>query len=274
MRVHSLVALALLGCLLGFGYRAQGSIVAWYRFEDGSAGAAATAITDSSGNGLGGTAVGGPTYSSNVQTNTLNGGIPNTLSMQFNGSSQRIQIPDYSQLALTHSLSIEALINANSSQLAGTDILLRADDRGGFDPYRLSTNNHGADIVFQICDATNTTATVSAPLPANQWVDVVGTLDDATGTMKLYINGALVSTNVTTIRPFATLDSTQSPGIGIGGLQSGNTALNPEYFNGFIDEVRIADTALAPSQFLTPEPGSIGLMAVFAIGLLPRRRRR
>ena len=57
---------------------------------------------------------------------------------------------------------------------------------------------------------------------------LAGTLDDATGSLRLYVNGVLGGIDVTTIRPFGPLQSDQSPGVAIGGLQSGNPFLTPE----------------------------------------------
>jgi hypothetical protein len=88
---------------------------------------------------------------------------------------------------------------------------------------------------------------IEVPFPGlNQWIHVAGTLDDATGAMKLYINGNLVGLRETTVRPFALLDPLANPGLGIGNLNSSGS----EYFEGFIDEVRISDVALTPDQFL------------------------
>jgi hypothetical protein len=49
------------------------------------------------------------------------------------------------------------------------------------------------------------------------------------------------------VRPFGFLDPAQLPGLGIGSVQSDNYI---EYFAGTIDEVRISDAALQPSEFL------------------------
>ena len=66
--------------------------------------------------------------------------------------------------------------------------------------------------------------------------------------------------------PFGALDPTQNPGLGIGGLQSSNPNLGPEYFNGLIDEVRLSNTALRPDELLVPEP-SIVVFALAAVSL-------
>ena len=58
--------------------------------------------------------------------------------------------------------------------------------------------------------------------------------------MRLYLDGNLVASTNTSLRPYGTLLGL-NPGLGIGNVQSANYA---EYFKGFIDEVRVSDTAV------------------------------
>jgi hypothetical protein len=106
-------------------------------------------------------------------------------------------------------------------------------------------------------------------LPFNQWFHVAGTLDDATGNMKLYVNGNLVASTTTSIRPLGALDPAYSPGLSIGCDDTGQYG---EHFNGWLDEVRLSDVALDPSQFLVPEPSAFALSGLAAALLFVRRR--
>jgi len=257
---------------------AQSSTVGYWRFEEGSPGAVASGtgtILDSSGNGNNGTPENGPTYSTNVPTSTIpQTGASNHLSMLFNGTNQQIFIPDDPSLALTQSLTLEAYIDPLSvSSISGspTDsqtIVFRGDTRDGYDPYKLDMN-HG-NLVFEINNASNDQVVVEVPFDAvNQWTEVAGTLNNATGVMDLYENGDLVATTTTSIRPFATLESDKDPGLGIGNVE----AADNEYFDGYIDEVRISDQALSPSQFLSdvvPEPVSLGIVCGGFLVMLAR----
>ena len=126
-------------------------------------------------------------------------------------------------------------------------------------------------LTFAIMNASEVSAFVTALVPFNQWIRVAGTLDDATGAMKLYVNGAQVASTVTTVRPFALLDPGASPGLGIGSDPTGEYG---EFLNGWLDEVRLSDVALNPSQFLIPEPSALSVACVGFITMCCCRRRR
>jgi hypothetical protein len=254
---------------------AAGSTVAYYRFEEGSPNAVASGtggVLDSSGNALNGTALNGPTYSPNVPVSTIpQTGASNNLSMHFAGTGQtRVFIPDSSQFSITHSLTIEAYFNVAAIPNTAGSILFRGDDRSGFDPYFL--NVEPGQIRFGITDASNNSALVTAPLPGyNQWIFAAGVLDTTNHTMSLYVNGALANTISTNLIPLGALDPSEEPGVAIGGHPS---TFYGDFmtFDGLIDEVRLSDTALSPSQFLdVPEPLSLGGMACLSLMCVRRR---
>jgi hypothetical protein len=192
--------------------------------------------------------------------------------MSFDGSSQFVTIPDNTLFQLAQSMTLEAYVDIASAP-SGTDryIIFRGDDRIGYDPYSLGVSNGNID--FNITNASNVKTTVSTAVPVyNQWIFVAGTLDNATGDMDLYVNNVLDASTVTTNRPYGALQAGQNPGLGIGNTEDANYY---EYFDGLIDEVRISNVALTPSQFLdAPEPASLGLFVAAGISLLFRRPRR
>jgi arabinan endo-1,5-alpha-L-arabinosidase len=264
-----------------FATSIQAATVAYYRFEEGTTGSPASsangAILDSSGNGINGTAFNGPVYSANVPVNPVPAvGLPNAHALSFNGTNQRVFVPNVPALSLTHSLTLEAWIDPDTIQPGNADgnIIFRGDDGGGNDPYRLTFTSDGQgnnSVFFEVEASGVDTATVSAPVPLHQWSHVAGTLDDATGAMKIYVNGQLKQSITTTLRPFEILFGS-NPGIGIGALQSSSQFVGPEYFHGLLDEVRISDAALPPSQLLAPEPSALAF-SLIAIPLLLGRRR-
>ena len=94
----------------------KGATVAYYRFDNGTADAAASgtnSILDSSGHGFNGTPFDAPVYDSNIPVNPVPlTGSSNSLSMNFNGTAwQRVNVPDNPSFQLTHSLTLEAYVN-------------------------------------------------------------------------------------------------------------------------------------------------------------------
>ncbi|HJV71111.1 LamG domain-containing protein [Ideonella sp.] len=232
-------------CILGVT-ATHAATVAYYKFENGTDGAPARGkgtILDSSGNGLNGTPFGRPKYKAVSNPDS-------TLALRFNGTTAGVFVPDNPLLQLTHSLTLEAYVYLRNETGYGGAIIIRSDDRYDWDPYYLIVG--GGHLIFLIEEAAGRGSSVVSPseLPKNQWLHIAGTLDDATGVQALYVNGSLVASTVTTIRPFAELK--HHGGLGIGaGVQGGVDA--PFYFfHGFIDDVRISDVALDPSDFLPP----------------------
>jgi hypothetical protein len=136
-------------------------------------------------------------------------------------------------LQLTHGLTLEAYVYLRNSH--GGVVLMRGDRRHDYDPYYLLVN----------------TAGVLHPLPLQQWMHVAGTLDDASGSMGLYINGNLVASNVIDFRARGRLTG-EHAGLSIGADIKDAPGSEAYFFHGSIDDVRICDVALDPSQFLPP----------------------
>jgi len=164
----------------------------------------------------------------------------------FNGVNTRAEVADSSSLAFTASFTIEGWIKVNSFGSSSGEILFRGDDRPGLDPYQLRTNSDGT-LSFQIDPLNDNGSTISTPIPLGQFLHVAGTLDDATGLMSLYVNGSLAAQTTTDGRPFANLDPTQNPGVGIGNA-NGSSFNVP--FNGLIDELSVYNRALSPGEVL------------------------
>ena len=122
--------------------------------------------------------------------------------------------------------------------------------------------DNNVNIRFNINNALNQTAAITAPIALNQFTHVIASLDDTTGTMRLFLDGSLVASASTTIRPFGPLTGS-NPGIGIGSSQL-STGGNYFYFDGIIDDLRLSDTAVVPIPaaawlFLSGLLGMIGI---------------
>ena len=112
------------------------------------------------------------------------------------------------------------------------------------------------------------------------WYNIAAVSDGAT--LSLYLDGVVVASTDLTASGSTNTALTAGSGAGgdwiAGGWSVGRGLYNGGHADrayGFIDEVRISDTALAPGQLLTavPEPTSAALLGFGAIGLLRRSRR-
>ncbi len=155
------------------------------------------------------------------------------------GTYNAVDVPDSPAYILTNALTIEGWIRPRGN---GYFIFWRGDNRTGYDPYVLSMQN-SSNLLFQITDVNNNTASVGVTLPYNQWSYVAATWAGGTntGTMMLYVNGQLVSQTNTTIIPIGALIPGDSPGVGIGNVNDGK---NNFPFTGDIDEISLYNRAL------------------------------
>ncbi len=277
MRWLCVCLVSLVGLVLTHQLRAD--TVAHWSFEEGvpdTVASGANSILDSSGNDLHGTPLGGPVY----RTVTNPG---SSLGLGFDGVDDRVSIDDNPLLELTESLTLEAFVRIDSYANSGV-IVWRGDDRSGLDPYALqfigddNTNpDRRRNLRFFIHPegggGLRTGFFTPMLLPLGETFHMAGTLDDATGEMKLFINGNVVAETTTDLRPFGPLDASQRPRVSIGNIDQGGT----QSFHGIIDEVRISDVALDPSDFLIPEPSTFALLLMGTVGLLTyawQRRKR
>lgn len=157
--------------------------------------------------------------------------------------------PDGPEFALTHSLSVSCWVYprayahpfATSPQ---SQIVFRGDDRSGLDPYQLTLSRTGY-FAFGV-EGAGGLCVLHYPAKLNTWAHVLGTLDDATGKIRLYINGKLAAETTTNVRPLGGLDPNQHPGIGIGNTQFPQGGRHRQPFDGMIRDVRIYDEAVSP----------------------------
>lgn len=260
-----LKAFAVLAVVAFAALPASADTVAWWRFEEGveDARAAGTgSIFDTSGSYLNGTPFDSPIYRATPVPGSF-------LGLQFTGGgagTQRVFVPDNPMFYLTKSFTLEAFIRYDGIPTPDTlasQVVFRGDSRDALDPYTLAITKDGL-LFLDISSLTERVQLHSpTPLPLGKYIHVAGSLDDVTGEMKLFVNGVQVASRVTAARPFGALTG-PDPGIGIGNVQSNNSK---QGFGGIIDEVRISNVALTPSQFLssdlfditTPEPGAFGV---------------
>ena len=224
-RRYAIVAVAIWLGLFGrpsLHVTAAGNLVAAYNFDEGSG----TVLIDRSGNGNHGTLVNGP-----VWTTGKYGGA-----LTFDGTNDIVTINDASALRLTNTMTLEAWVSSTTS--TGWRSVLLKEIPGDLS-YALYGNTGTNRPGVQITTTTAADARGAAQLPLNTWVHMAATYDGAT--LKLYLNGALVSSKAAA----GTLRASTNP------LRIGGNLIWGEYFKGQIDDVRIYNSVLTQAQIQT-----------------------
>ena len=248
--------------------------VAWWRFEDGTAGnhvaAAPYTIPDFSGSGntlqtfADGTA---PTYRADNAGNPTNPIAVNALSVDFtqapNGYATRdlytggatgdLNTHVFNQFTIETSVKFagfggyQTFLGKDGYQIPGSadanlsSLYLQSPDPGSVGNRQIiSFRTHQADGAFVIVNGTT-------PLTTGKWYNVAAVSDGTT--LKLYLQttpGGAYSLEGS--QPFVGQMALQNRTWTIGrGMYGNNTG---DQFHGQVDEVRICDTALDPTQFL------------------------
>lgn len=263
-------AVALSGLAAGLALtQAEAATVAYYRFEDGSAGGTINPATDSvGGNSL--TATLTPTYVADVPVAT----VPltaqaNTLAANYTAANEFHVAGLTGTLATTafSNFTIECYVKMNG--LSGWQTLVGRDDSGAPGQGTGATSlfylskagaavgtglNNGFRV--ELITASNTSIAVNS-----RFVPVIGTWyhvavvgNSSTGTLTLFVNGVSVGSTTGFTGLFVPTSGSDCPWtLGRGEYNNGAG----DYLNGWLDEVRFSDTALTPSQFLNVDPNSV-----------------
>jgi hypothetical protein len=259
-----LVGLAVATMLLGGPPQAKADPIAYWRFEEG----AGTTFSDSSGNGHTGTLSGGATFSTLVPVNPIpQTGATNSFSLLLNGRNGFGMVSDSPSLHPANAITLEAWFRLTSN--SSTALLFgRQFNAGTANSYQLGLR---PDLFFGLTNSSGVSQTIDTSFFPSlfQWYFVAGTWDGST--MRLFVDGAEIGSLPFTgpigyFRTNPVLIGADDDGAGVFG-----------FFPGNLDEIRISDTALSPSQFLNapapapvpvPEPSSLTLLGLAIFCLL------
>ncbi len=220
-------------------------VSAFWRFEGGAADSPATTLADSSGNANTGTPTGGPIH--RTSTPPRYPGLCSSLSLEFDGIDDIVEIPDSASLDFSASFTIEFWMRSPGTG-AGQDLII--DKSHGTDGSTgwFFQSRPGVGIVdFGMGNgATFPLVSSTSDLFDDEWHHLAGTYDG--NTIEFFVDGVSQGTIVA-----GTYSDNASP------VRMGNTASISRYFKGHLDEVRISDAVLLPSDFLfvPPSPTTI-----------------
>jgi beta-xylosidase len=213
------------------------SLVAYYPLDD----ATGTVATDKSGAGRNGTYVGSP---------ALTGGE----GVRLDGVDDHVKLPDNLLAGLT-SITVTAEVLVRAAQ--GTPYFIygfgNTDAAGAGNGYLFATGNAYRASIASGNWSTEQTATSGANLERDVWKTITYTLDDATNTARLYLDGVQVAQNTAV---------TITPG-SIGGGATTANYLGRSVYNadkrlaGSLREVRIYDAALSSTEVAALVPSDV-----------------
>ena len=210
-------------------------LVAAYSFDEGTGGAAG----DLSGNSNNGS-LNGPTWTS--------GRFGQALS--FDGTNDRVVVPDSSSLDLTTGMTMEAWVRPTALGTAWKTIGFKHRNNNATNMvYVLYGNRNTSVPAGEVTTGTTSVKAVNGAtqLPLNTWSHVATTYNGTA--LTLYVNGAQVGQ----------LATTGQIAVSTGELWLGGNAVWGEWFTGLIDEVRIYNRALAPAEITTDMNTSVGV---------------
>ena len=229
------VALAAFACMLFIAGStsvgaAPSGLVAAYSFDAGSG----TTLADASGTGNTGT-IAGATWSSAGK----NGGA-----LSFDGSGDMVTVAGSPSLDLNAAVTLEAWVRPTT--LGGDWRTVLVKERPGHLNYALYAHDGGPGPSGHVNVGGSDRFSAAPPVPANAWTHLATTYDGTS--LKLYVNG-VVATTLAVGGPIATATNP---------LRIGGNSVWGEWFNGLIDDVRVYNRALSPSEIQTDMATAVG----------------
>jgi glucose/arabinose dehydrogenase/PKD repeat protein len=177
----------------------------------------------------------------NGPTGTASGKFGRALS--FDGTNDRVDVPDAASLDLTTAMTLEAWVRPTTN--SGWRSALFKERGTTSMVYALYSSNGSKPTTETFTSAVNA---VPGPtgLTVNTWTHLASTYDGTT--VRLFVNGTQVASKVAT----GAMPSTANP------LRIGGNAVYGDYFSGLIDEVRIYNRALSGAEITADMNTAVG----------------
>jgi hypothetical protein len=204
------------------GLPVSNGLAAAFSFDEGSG----TTASDSSGNGNNGT-VSGATWAAQGKF----GGA-----LKFDGVNDRVNVPDKPTLDLTNRFTVEAWVKP--SVLTGWRTVLMKETPDGLSYALYANDNEPKPAAYGRINGSGFSngSSGTAPLPVNAWTHLAATYNGSA--LALYVNGVQVDSQPVS----GNLVTSNNP------LSIGGSLVWGEFFEGWIDELRIYRRALTASE--------------------------
>ncbi|MCI0337980.1 MAG: LamG domain-containing protein [Acidobacteria bacterium] len=234
----------------GLAASAQGSTVAYWRFEEGAPNQVASGPVHDSAGTNDGSPFGIPMYSADVPVAVIpQTGAPNTLSLELTTSFQdRVAFASAFPFNQPGDVTLEFWLKWNYIH-HGAILWGRPDTAADENRFQLHANfdftfgleyRSPSNELHALSPPGDGTPQNGVPLPQGQWGHVAITRQG--DTYRIYVNGVLQST-VTDVNP----DLPNLDGWSLAGRHN-------QPFVGLVDEMRVSNEALTPDRFLNSSP--------------------
>ncbi|MEQ1637904.1 MAG: LamG-like jellyroll fold domain-containing protein [Methylococcales bacterium] len=199
----------------------KNGLVAAFGFEESNG----TTVLDASGNSNNGII----TEAVRIETNTTYG-----KALKFDGLNDLVTVNDSASLDFTTGMTLEAWVLPENLTGFGKTVILK--EKSGGAVYNLYANEDSNVPVSSFNDGDYRIISAPSQLPANQLTHIASTYDGQY--QRLYVNGGLVA------QQSQNGQIEKSNGV----LSIGGNSIWGEFFEGYIDDVRIYNRALTASE--------------------------
>src|SRR3989338_7380524 len=163
--------------------------------------------------------------------------------LKFNGSSTYLEHGDVLDIGLSN-WSVAVWVKTADKTTSYTGIVQKADSSADDGRWALVLNNQKAQAVFDTGSSNVVTSNTS--ISDGKWHYIVSTWN-RTGKMTLYVDGSSDGTPVD-ISSAAAFNAITNKSLRVGSYTLSGSANASNFFNGLIDDVRIYNRALNPSE--------------------------